>query len=401
MRAYLLCCACLCAISANGLAQTPPAFVQPEDFTILPWSWMPADAKLLASVRECGFNVAGFVGPGDLDAVKAAGLKAIVSDASLHVSDDKLNQDESTIRKNVAALVERVGKHPALFGYYLRDEPNARMFPTLGRYVAAYREADPNARCYINLFPNYASPDQLGTSTYDAYLERFITTAKPPFVSYDHYALMEGNLLRAGYFPNLEAVRKAALAHKLPFWNIVLGNSHFNYAEPTEAGLRFQAYTTVAYGGRGLSYFTYLTPAHGNYRLAAIDQFGNKTPTWDMIRRVNLQLHVLAPTLVKLTSVNVFHHPDVPEGCQGIGGSRFVTELSGGSLLVGEFEDADKQPYVMVVNKSLQSSTPVSVKFRRPGEVMYVNSYTGQRGNWSGEALWLAPGQGMLLVLPK
>ena len=75
----------------------------------------------------------------------------------------------------------------------------------------------------------------------------------------------------------------SALRHALPFWNIVLSNAHFNYAEPTPAGFRFQAYTTLAYGARGISYFTYFAPPAGDYRLAAIDQFGNKTATWDAL----------------------------------------------------------------------------------------------------------------------
>ena len=42
----------------------------------------------------------------------------------------------------------------------------------------------------------------------------------------------------------------------------------------------------MAYGGRGIQCFTYFAPEIGNYRLAAIDQFGNRTQTWDMLRRV-------------------------------------------------------------------------------------------------------------------
>ncbi len=42
-----------------------------------------------------------------------------------------------------------------------------------------------------------------------------------------------------------------------------------------------------------------------NYRLGPIDQFGHKTPTWDWLRNVNLQIHALAPTLITLRSVNL------------------------------------------------------------------------------------------------
>jgi len=162
--------------------------------------------------------------------VQAAGLKAIVSYGPLHVSNPDVAQAE--VDKNVAAIVERVGKHPAVYGYYLRDEPNASLFPALARYAAAIRKADADARPYINLFPNYANAEQLGTPTYEAYLEKFIATVQPPFVSYDHYALMDDGSLRDGYFQNLLAVRKAAIEHNLPFWNIVLSNSTSGMPNP-------------------------------------------------------------------------------------------------------------------------------------------------------------------------
>jgi hypothetical protein len=166
--------------------------------------------------------------------------------------------------------------------------------------------------------------------------------------------------------------------------------------------LRFQAYTTLAYGGRGLGYFTYASPTSGNYRLAPLDQFGHKTPTWDMLRNVNLQVHALAPTMITLKSVGVFHHPDVPEGCRALADSQFLTELQGpGRFVVGEFEGPDGQPFVMVVNKDLHKSTHFGIKFRQAGTIMQTNSYTGQTSAWRGENNWLAAGQGMLLSLTK
>ncbi|HOA72798.1 MAG TPA: hypothetical protein PL151_17430 [Phycisphaerae bacterium] len=394
MTTRLICCACVLAVLPQLVSAASPARVAPEDFAILPWSWIPNDAEMLKGIYECGFNLAGFVPVDALDAVQAAGLKAIVS--GLHVNDGPA-EDPVAVEKKVSALVERVGKHPAIYGYYLRDEPNAALFPALAVYVDALRKADPAARPYINLFPNYATAEQLGTATYDEYLERFITTVKPPFVSYDHYALMNDGSLRRQYFQNLEAVRKASLAHQLPFWNIVLSNAHFHYAEPYEGGFRFQAFTTLAYGGRGISYFTYTTPLHGNYRLAPLDQFGEKTATWDMLRRTNLQIHALAPTLVKLRSVGVFHHPSVPDGCAGLADSKHVANVSGGDLLMGEFEGPDGEVYVMLVNKDLHRSMYADIQFKQPGECRQVNNYTGKLTSWAGEGRWLAPGQGALL----
>lgn len=378
-----------------------PARVAPEDFAILPWSWTPADAAVLEEIRACGFNLAGFVSPDALDMVQAAGLKGVVSHPSIHVGDNVADRDAAAIQKDVAALVEKVGRHPAVFAYSLRDEPKADLFPALARYVEAFRQADPQARCYINLFPNYASMPQLGVATYDEYLEKFVTMVKPPFVSYDHYALMADGSMRPQYFPNLEAARKVALAHNLPFWNIVLSNAHFHYAEPSDTTFRFQAYTTLAYGARGISYFTYFSPSSGNYRLAPVDQFGHKTPTWDMLRHINLQIHALAPTYLKLRSVNVFHTGDIPEGCRDLSTSKYVAELAGGLFVVGEFEGSQGTPFIMLVNKDLTKSARFDVKFKEPGQVMQTNSYSGATHPWAGENNWLAPGQGMLLSLKK
>jgi hypothetical protein len=373
----------------------------PEQFVVLPWGWTPGDAEALAGIRECGFNLAGFVNPEHLDLVAEAGLKALVSDSGSHADDAACSLSAAEIAQRLQATVGKVAGHPACFGYYLRDEPGAVAFPGLARWVAGLAVAAPGALPYINLFPTYASPQQLGAATYAEYVESYITTVKPPFISYDHYALMADGGLRDGYFQNLEAVRAAALRHRLPFWNCVLANAHFNYAEPSDAGLRFQLYTTLAYGGRGISYFTYFAPNVGNYRLAAVDQFGHPTATWERLRNVNLQLHRLGPTYVTLTSVNVFHHPEVPSGCSGLASSRFLTAVSGGDLLVGEFEGAAGQPYVLVVNKDLQHSTPYDVNGKTAGAVQWVNAYTGTHDPWGGEHKWLAPGQGMLLALPR
>jgi hypothetical protein len=397
----LMICLLLSPVGSGGQARRGETMLKPEEFAILPWGWTPGDRRALEEIRECGFNLAGFVHPEHLNLVREVGLKCIVSDGSVHVGDAEAGLSEAEIARRVQALVDRTGRHPAVFGYYLRDEPGAAVYPGLRKWSDAYRRAAPDKLAYINLFPNYASPAQMNVPTYREYLERFIEIVQPRFISYDHYALMDDGTLRGGYFQNLEAVREIALKNGIPFWNIVLSNAHFHYAEPTEAGLRFQLYTTLAYGGRGISYFTYFTPAIGNYRLAPIDPFGNKTPTWEMLRRVNLQIHRLGPTYLKLKSVNVFHHPEVPEGCSGIQTSRYLSEAVGTNLLVGEFEGPGGQPFALVVNKDLHRSTSFRVRFRQEGAIQLVNPYTGSLEAWAGENNWLAPGQGMLLCVAK
>ena len=397
MLRYGLLTSVLVACVAGRAAAADIPRVAPEDFAILPWGGTPAEPEILAGIHECGFNLAGFVAPEGLDAVHAAKLKAIVSWGPMHVGDAEAELAQAEIDKRVAEIAGKVAGHPGVYGYYLRDEPGAHMFPALGRWVAALAKADPKHRAYVNLFPNYANAAQMRVPTYDEYIEQFAATVKPPFISYDNYSLINDGSLRDGYFQNLEAAWATALRHKVPFWNIVLGNAHFAYAEPSDGGFAFQLYTTLAYGARGISYFTYFTPALGNYRLAPLDQFNHRTPTWDMLRRANLQVHRLAPTYLKLTSTGVFHHPEVPVGSKALKDSRLVADLGGGNFVVGEFDGPGGKPYVLVVNKDRKASVVVGIRLKQAGRIMVTSPWTGGEQPWEGEQVWLAPGQGHLL----
>lgn len=378
-------------------AHAEVARLEAAEFTIMPWGPTPWDEQrdtpdVFEKLRECGFNHAGFVAEKHLDRAQQAGLKALVYEPGLSFSD-ATPPDEIT--SNVKAVVARTKDHPAVQGYYLRDEPMPISFPTLAVARKAIGDVAPNALAYINLLPTYGP-----NPSYADYVTTYIETVKPNFLSYDHYALMADGTLRNGYFQNLEAMRTASLQSNLPFWNIVLGNQHFTYARPSLETLRFQAYTTLAYGARGLSFFTYFAPMIGNYEMAAIDQFGNKTPTWDMLRNVNLQIHALGGVYKGLKSVNVFHAPAQPDGCKGPETSRFVTEIAGGQYCVGEFEDAEGRPYILVVNTDLKAAVPLSLKLKNPGAVELISPYTGEPTPWVGEQNWLSAGQGALLKLP-
>lgn len=270
------------------------------------WNSPPNDLGVLRRMRECGLTVAGFVPVAGLDHSQEAGLKAIVSDPRVG-GYDWLKVDAAVAKAQVAELVQEVKNHPAVLGYYLRDEPTT--------------------------------------------------------LSYDNYSLLEGGQLRDGYFANLESMRKAGVKHKLPFWNIVLAVSHFNYREMSPADARFQAYTSLAYGVRGLAWFTYFTPAIGNYRAGAIDQFGNETPTWAVMQNVNLQIGKLGPTLLKLTSDRVYHFGEVSADCTGPDDKSLVKAIEG-PMLVGDFTHQDVARYVMIVNKVCTASHVCASQFR-------------------------------------
>jgi hypothetical protein len=371
---------------------------------VMAWNhWTPTRAAL-ERMRDCSITVAGFVPMETLDVVHEVGLKAIVADKRLSGHDWR-KPDEAAIRRGVREAVAAVGEHPAAIGFYIQDEPCADEFAGLAIAADEVRCAAPHHWPYINLFPDYASAAQLGTATYEDHLERFIAACRPPLLSYDNYSIMEAQDVRPPYWTNLASVREASLRYEIPFWNIVLTVAHFHYRELTAADARFQAYTSLAYGARGLAYFTYFSPAHGNYRMGPIDQFGNETPTWGMLRNVNLQLARVGPVMAKLKSQRVYHFGDVPRGCRGSSGESFVEGLAGtkqASACVGDFLDEAGERYAMIVNTDFRGSLllqPVLRGVAKDAVAQVLSPYSGRWAPFAGEQGFLAPGQGALLKL--
>ena len=373
--------------------------VAPEDFVIMPWGWSAGDESVLKDIKDCGFNLAGIMTPEYVNVAKKVGLKCIVDDYRISNVIDWVDISDAEIEKRVNSVVRPLKGNSAVFGYYLKDEPGSGLYPTLARWKSAFSKADPKAISYINLLPIGAQDG--GVRDYDEYVDKYITTVKPTYISYDHYTLYDDGSMNDSFYRNLEVIRKASVKHDIPFWNIIQSVSFANWSDPTPAGLSVQAYSTLAYGGKGICYFTYFTPLIGNFRNSAIDQFMNKTPTWDMVRRVNLQMHQLLPTYLKLKHINVFHHPNVPAGCSGIDTSRHIESIAGGNFLLGEYMGPNSTPYVMIVNKDIHKSCGFSVKFKKQGQAMMTNSSTGLTVPLGGENFFLGPGQGVLLSLAK
>ena len=380
--------------------------VDPKTFAIMAWGDSPSDETQLRGMREAGLNISGFCQTADLEKVRAASLTCFVHSPAIDKLDWLNLPADSQLRSIMTSLQREAGSNPAALGIFLRDEPNAAMMPGLGKVSNMLHEAMPQIWPYVNLFPYRVSADRLGTSDYGSYVRMLVKTIHQPFLSYDNYSLVGGEMLDY-FYTNLDIVRHLSIETNTPFWNCILANAHFNYMEPSDATFNLQVYASLAYGARGIQYFTYYSPAIGNFRLGALDQFGNRTATWAMLRRINNQLRMLVPTMTHLKSTGVFHYPSVPEQGQPLSASklvesiemtqRFVRSPAGGRFLVGEFADEHGRPYFMLVNKDLNNSFQIKIHLRKSGGKLWqVSQYSGKEEAFGGEMEWLAPGQGVL-----
>jgi len=380
-----------------------------EEFLISYWQGPPPNEEQFAEIAEANFNVA-MCGGGKraLDLAEKNGLKLLLQDRRITAR----NFQQEGFEKNLDAVVADYADHPALWGYFVTDEPNAAQFENLGAINRHLLKKDPKHIPFINLFPTYASQEQLGNPTYEEHVSSFIQTVHPRLLSYDHYALV-GDGLRPDYFENMDIIRRQALKHGIPFNFILLSVPHFSYRNPTEADLRWQVNTALAYGARGIMYFTYSSlPDDEHYKGwgdAIIARDGSRTAKYEHVKRINGELKRLAPTLVRLTSTAVYHTPPLPRGTTPIPGGDLVVHVQGGEFVVGHFRSEQGERYTMFVNRSPRVAADAVIAFSPEVRLEELDRTTGKeqpialRKETSG-LLWevhFEPGQGRLLKVSR
>jgi hypothetical protein len=388
-----------------------------DPFAILPWDQTrlidgPEDrVHGLASLVDCNFTYAGFPRAKDLPACEKLGLRAIVHpDDSLGLTKPAHLSDEQ-IDKAVRTLVEQTKGSPACVGYYLIDEPGASQFAYLGKIVAAIRRQAPGKLAYINLLPSYATAgepggSQLETKSFTEYLERYVAEVKPDFLSYDNYMVEYSQDLRdratgASFFRDLLEVRRVSQEYGLPFWNIVTCvQIRPNTTPPSPANLLLQGWTTLAAGGRGVSWYKY---EQKGYRFCPIDLEHKQTATWSYLQMVNHQLKVIGPIVGGMKSVGVYFTAPAPlDGGPALPGELVAKLEADSPLMVGEFASkGDAVDHVVLVNLSLERTAKVQLKELR--SLGKLEEYSPQDGHLAkcGADVYLAAGQGVLLKVTR
>jgi hypothetical protein len=414
-----------CALGETGSRLASGDVTSPDFFPILPWDPYHGWSKPfrehpqngLESIADCNFNLAGFVHPQDLRRCAKLHLGAIVvpddddTTSPSYARKWKKLSDEA-IERRIRQIIRAAGKSPAIKGYFIMDEPGVVDFPALGKAVAAVKKYAPGKLAYINLFPDYATlgaPDrsQLGTSNYTEYLERFVAEVNPQVISYDNYMVEFSDDLKnaakaASYYHNLLEVRRVAQKHQIPCLHIVSANQiRPETPIPSPANLQFQAYTTLAAGYRGVTWYNYYGPG---YKYTAIDTNDRKTLTWIYLRDVNSQIAALAPIMSRLASTGIFFSAPAPVDNLPLLPGNLVEAVSCPTpVMVGEFRHTNGDAYVMIVNLSLERSAKFTLTTRQPGDsIRIVSAVDGSLSAFDTKnGLWIVAGQGALLALGR
>lgn len=261
--------------------------------------------------------------------------------------------------------------HPALAGYFLRDEPGRADFPELGKWARRIQAVDNEHFCYLNLFPNYASKEALGTETYREHVQLFIKEVPLQLLSFDHYPIIVDTsghrTMREQYYENLEIFSDEARKAGKPFWAFALTVAHEPYPIPTPAEIRVQVYSNLAYGAQGIQYFTYWTPKPGtwDFHHGPIEYDTKKrTEIYDYITQMNHEITALSDVFLNAEVISVSHTgAKIPQGTHRLEKlpdviTKFETEGEGAIVSVLKKEN---KSYLVVVNRDFKQNMSVTI----------------------------------------
>jgi hypothetical protein len=371
-------------------------------FTITFWCGPPLDElddRRAAEIAAAGFDVIGPPCEGGYDHDRNLRALDVAARHGLRVwvADHRFGRAALGKPGAGAVAAEAVADyrgHPAVAGYFVADEPTADEFTAVGSLVAAVRAADPDRLAYVNLLPDFVKAPNLKAPTYAEYLERFVSAVRPQLLSYDYYPFGKEKD-RSSFFANLAAVADAARRHDVPFMLVALAMPHGPYRDPTEAELAWQVYHALAYGARGVSYFTYWTPPHGREpenRNGLIDG-GRRTLHYYQVARLNRDLAAFAAELGRLRWRGVADSLGEVAAPLPLGP---LDAVDGGSITVGVF-DGEGETEALLVNRDYRYGARIGLVTpaeTAPPEVFAPDSRSWAAGDWR---LALEPGGARLV----
>ncbi|MBV5313089.1 MAG: hypothetical protein JZU47_07315 [Prolixibacteraceae bacterium] len=323
-----------------------------KEIPIMAWSGIPAaetNLERFKELKEMGItiNLANYP---DAESMQKALDIARLIDMKMVSSCPELKSDwEKTVKKFM--------NHPALAGYFLKDEPIRKDFPELGEWAKKIVDLDTQHFCFVNLIASIhpTNTEALGTSSYADYVRTFAKEVPTQLLSYDFYPVLNDGV-HERWYEGLEIFSAEAQKLNKPFWAFALASSYNDlHPEPTIPALRLQLFSNLAYGAQGLEYWSYWMSQ--GLRSAPIGLNGKRTVVYDRIKTVNKEIQNLAGVFVGSKIVSVKHNGTViPRGTTRLSTLPWaikVFETEGYGALVSTLENGENTFFV-VLNRDLE-----------------------------------------------
>jgi len=348
-----------------------PAAARP--FVVFGWVSPPAsittDARI-AEMREAGLNLTTSAlrdsGRREdnlvrLDLAAAHGMRCLLLDARFE-RFYTLDPDSSAGGALLDSIVADYRGHPAFFGYSLGDEPPREEWPLIRKLSSQLRRRDPDHPAWNNLLGRSAFRDRL---EWEGYVRDYLATMHPAVLCDDQYDFLIGGD-RGHFVENAAGLAAIAREAGLPFWAFVLLVQHGPYRAVTPGELAWQVSMLLAYGTRGIGYFTYWTPPPDsvwNWQPAVISYEGRRTAWYPVVADLNRRVRPTGETLASLTWLATEHAGSVPTGATPFAPDGLIEAIEGRAAL-GHFVDSAGTRYALVANSDSLSPQRVTLALK-------------------------------------
>ena len=295
-----------------------------------------ANLKAMKLFKDAGFNICSVADKKAVDIGRKLGLHVLVmAQWGWQNRKDYFN-----------GWVELAESYPDV-GYLVWDEPEEKHFELLRNRLRKLNERDPSRLAWVNMLP-YIS----WGGVYKQRVEKFIAMAYPRVISFDFYPLCIGGDEYVQYYQNMEIFRDLSGDFGIPWWAYVqtFGADHLGLRKPNESEMRWQVYSLLSYGARGIFYFLYPPFRGGSDGL--IDKKGEPTEMYYQVQQMNREIKSMADVLTRVQSTAVMHIGRKKAYVKMFTPIPLVKKADAGNAILGIFENRKTgQKYIMVTNK--------------------------------------------------
>lgn len=373
-------------------------------------------------LSECGITMANHTNSNidwtmkALDNCEKYGVDLLIWDSAVNKELMDPAQPDDEAEMNARRAMARYINHPAFAGSMITDEPQTNEYDGLGLGYKRYREMFEDKIYYINLFPAGATTAQLGTDSYDSYLEQYLSKVTHEYICYDHYPLKGNGTLVDDFLYNMDVVQKHIHPLGGEAWTIIQSMGYSNKKDPDcEEDFRVQVGASLAFGMRAVQWFCYWsTENNENFSPAIINKDGTKNPKYDLLKKINAELLAFDDVYLSfdwqrvmkfvgtdnvLGKNEAFNYLDDNEPHDRIASFTSTTDT-----VVGVFKDKDGRDGFAVANYDNPSSTAkdnVKIAFNNcTAAVVYINGERQQADVENGTVSFTLNASDYAFVIP-
>ena len=338
----------------------------------------------------------------------------------------RVNRQTMGTDEQIKAKLQELYQYDSFGGLFLIDEPSASSYPFIKECIdklnqiegeLGYEKLNP----HVNLLPPGVGGERLSgvageSISWEEYI-RGLSNTGIQYLSFDMYPIMGlfTNMVHPSWFTALSTMNKVAMEEGKPWMGCVqVGGGSLSYATPearvtTEGELKWDVYTMLAFGAKGLIYYITVSPpffANAEEEQlnihSLINVYGEKTVFYDYVKEINEHISAMDHVLMNCDYKGVIITGETPAVHYGkdliksnsFRGLKDVTS----NALVGCF-DYNGKTALLVVNNSITQEGQISLSFDHKYAIEVIQDATSRTENSDSLLLDLGIGECALVVL--